>query len=159
MRIAIKPSSRRPLSLKAYAVRFAFGGTVTAGAGLVAALAGPDVGGIFLAFPSIAVASLTLLERHEGKNAVGADAWGTSLGSLSMIAFAAVVWSYATRLAAWATLLAAFGAWFACACALWRVGVWARHLRCTAHDRARHRRNRAIPASYADHSSSARDSA
>ncbi len=44
-----------------YAVRFAFGGAVTVVAGLVAKRYGPEIGGLFLAFPATA----TLLEKHE----------------------------------------------------------------------------------------------
>jgi Protein of unknown function (DUF3147) len=44
-----------------YVVRFFFGGLVTALAGLVAKVWGPVVGGLFLAFPAILPASLTLV--------------------------------------------------------------------------------------------------
>lgn len=149
MHIAIKPSKLRATSPRAYVIRFAFGGGVTAVAGVIAVLAGPSVGGIFLAFPSIAVASLTLVERREGKGAVGADAWGTSLGSLGLVVFAVVVWGCAPRLAAWATLAAASGAWFACSCVLWLLAVWARHRRGRARRLRRRNREGAASASRA----------
>ena len=49
------------------ALRFTFGGLVTVGTGLVAHRWGPSIGGLFLAFPSILPASLTLTKRHDGR--------------------------------------------------------------------------------------------
>jgi Protein of unknown function (DUF3147) len=48
-----------------YATRFVLGGLMTVVAGLIAKLYGPEVGGLFLAFPAIFPASVTLIERHE----------------------------------------------------------------------------------------------
>lgn len=50
-----------------YVLRFVLGGFVTAGAGVIAQKCGPSVGGLFLAFPAILVASTTLFEKHERK--------------------------------------------------------------------------------------------
>jgi hypothetical protein len=88
---------------------------------------GVTVGGLFLALPSIAVASLTLVERDKGKNAVGADAAGTSLGSIGLLAFGAVVWLLAPSLPAWLVLGIAVLTWFALSSGLWLCWWWARH--------------------------------
>ena len=48
-----------------YAVRFLLGGIATALAGAIAAVYGPVVGGLFLAFPAIFPASATLVEKHQ----------------------------------------------------------------------------------------------
>jgi hypothetical protein len=48
-----------------YAVRFLFGGLIIAVAGIIAKKFGPDIGGLFLAFPAIFPASATLIEKHE----------------------------------------------------------------------------------------------
>jgi hypothetical protein len=48
-----------------YVVRFALGGLLTVVAGLVADGAGPEAGGLMLAFPAIFCASATLIEKHE----------------------------------------------------------------------------------------------
>jgi hypothetical protein len=48
-----------------YVVRFALGGLATVVAGLVADGAGPEAGGLMLAFPAIFCASATLIEKHE----------------------------------------------------------------------------------------------
>ena len=91
-RVEVHPETVRQTSWHGYAARFVLGGGVTALAGLLGTLYGPLIGGLFLGFPSIAIASLTLVEKHHGKNAVGADAWGACLGSLGLMIFGAVVW-------------------------------------------------------------------
>jgi hypothetical protein len=90
-----------------YALRFVFGGVITAAAGLVARKFGPAVGGLFLAFPAIFPATATLIEKHErekkkrnglngsrrGQDAAALDAVGAAMGSLGLIFFAASVWT------------------------------------------------------------------
>jgi hypothetical protein len=91
-----------------YAVRFLFGGLITAAAGIVAKKFGPGIGGLFLAFPAIFPASATLIEKHErqkkavlglngsarARSAAGVDAAGSSIGSLGLLVFAFVVWRF-----------------------------------------------------------------
>ena len=91
-----------------YLLRFAFGGAVTALTGVIAKRWGPEVGGLFLAFPAIFPAAATLLEKHEeqkklrtGKTKIlrareiaGVDAAGAAMGSIGLIAFGAVVWGW-----------------------------------------------------------------
>ncbi len=91
-----------------YVVRFAFGGAVTALAGIIAKRYGPGLGGLFLAFPAIFPATATLLEKHEkqkkeragragtlrAREIAGADAAGAALGSIGLIVFAAIVWKW-----------------------------------------------------------------
>ena len=91
-----------------YFLRFAFGGVVTALAGIIAKHYGPELGGLFLAFPAIFPATATLLEKHEeqkkeqagiagkiqARKIAGLDAAGAGLGSLGLIAFAVVVWKW-----------------------------------------------------------------
>lgn len=83
-----------------YAVRFAFGGAVTVLAGPVAKRYGPEIGGLFLAFPAIFPATATLLEKHEkqkepnpwrARQVAGIDAAGASVGSIRLMVFAIVV--------------------------------------------------------------------
>jgi hypothetical protein len=89
-------------------VRFAFGGAVTALAGIIAKRWGPEIGGLFLAFPAIFPATATLIEKHErqkkertGQNgtlraraAAGLDAAGAAMGCTGLLAFAFVVWRW-----------------------------------------------------------------
>jgi hypothetical protein len=65
MRISVNLSALRKTKWYEYAIRFVFGGAITAFAGVVAKEYGPVLGGLFLAFPAIFPASATLLERHE----------------------------------------------------------------------------------------------
>jgi hypothetical protein len=112
-----------------YAIRFVFGGLVTVSAGLVAAQWGPVAGGLFLAFPSILPASLTLVARHSRlTRAAGANGVGAAHGSLGLLAFALSVWILADRLMAVLVLLLASLAWAGVAFATWAAfQMW--HLR------------------------------
>lgn len=69
-------------------VRFAFGAVVALVAAIVGALADPKVGGLFLAFPAILPASLTLIEKKEGMTKAWSDASGGAIGAIGMAAFA-----------------------------------------------------------------------
>src|SRR5215472_3211609 len=89
-----------------FAVRFALGGAITAGTGLVAQHWGPVIGGLFLSFPAIFPASATLIERHEtekklkagihdrvrGRKAAALDAAGAVLGGWGLVCFALAAW-------------------------------------------------------------------
>lgn len=123
-----------------YFVRFAFGGLVTALAGIIAKRYGPGVGGLFLAFPAIFPATATLLEKHEkqkkervGKTRIlrareiaGADAAGAAIGSLGLVVFALIVWRYSPRGPVWLVLSGATLAWLVVSMTMWivRKTVW-----------------------------------
>jgi hypothetical protein len=102
-----------------YALRFVFGGLVTAAVGIVGAAFGPTVAGLFLAFPAILPASVTLIERHQNAGAAGADALGAVAGSVGLVAFGIVVWTLASRTAAAIVLPLALLIWLTVS-----VGVW-----------------------------------
>ena len=135
MRIKVHLSVLKQTSWKAYAVRFVFGGVITAAAGLIAQKFGPAVGGLFLAFPAILPAGLTLVEKHEkdrekrhgeaaperGLQAAGVNAAGAALGSLGLLAFGTVVWALAARFPAAATLSLAALAWLLVSLLCWIV--------------------------------------
>ena len=78
-------------------IRFVFGAGVSAVAGVVSEIAGPRVGGVFLAFPAILLASLTLVAKEEGVKQARDDARGAAFGTIGLLAFAVVVASAATR--------------------------------------------------------------
>jgi Protein of unknown function (DUF3147) len=94
-----------------YLVRFVLGGLTTVVAGVVADLYGPQMGGLFLAFPAIFCASATLIEKHErqrkkersvagqrrGTDAAALDASGAALGGIGLAAFALAVWLLAPQ--------------------------------------------------------------
>jgi hypothetical protein len=95
-----------------YAIRFLFGGLITAVAGIIAKKFGPVIGGLFLAFPAIFPASATLIEKHEkekkeerglrgtrrGREAASVDAAGSAMGSVGLLVFASIVWQFAPPL-------------------------------------------------------------
>jgi Protein of unknown function (DUF3147) len=131
-----------------YASRFVLGGAITALAGIIAKEAGPAIGGLFLAFPAILTASLTLIEKHErerkahagvvgnhrARQAAAVDSIGAALGSLGLMVFAALTWVWLPRDTAWFVLPAATLAWFFVSAFAW----WFRKRRWTAARRRFH---------------------
>jgi len=67
-----------------------FGAAISVIAALVSMRFGPKVGGLVLAFPAILPATLTLLEKKEGKTKAWANASGGSLGAVGLATFATV---------------------------------------------------------------------
>jgi hypothetical protein len=65
MRVHFDISDLKDTKWYELAVRFLFGGAITAVTGLLANRYGPVFGGLFLAFPALFPASATLLEKHE----------------------------------------------------------------------------------------------
>ena len=118
-----------------YAVRFLFGGAITVVAGLLAKRYGPVFGGLFLAFPAIFPASVTLVEKHErekkqkagisktirGRQAAALDARGAAKGSIGLACFALVVWKLLPIWSGPATLLAALAIWIGASILIWRL--------------------------------------
>ena len=116
-----------------YAVRFLFGGLITAATGIIAKKYGPEVGGLFLAFPAIFPASATLLEKHEqqrkqraglegtkrARRTVGVDAAGTAMGCVGLAAFAVVVWKFLPSEPAWVVLGGATLVWLGLSILTW----------------------------------------
>jgi hypothetical protein len=142
MIITINPSALRQTTAFEYAIRFVFGGLVTGMAGVVAAIWGPVIGGLFLAFPAIFPASATLVEKHEdqrkeqhglsgqrrGRKSAGSGAAGAVMGSIGLLAFGATIWALAPRLQPWVVLVGAVPIWFGVAALTWmfRKKLWPR---------------------------------
>jgi uncharacterized membrane protein (GlpM family) len=118
-RVQADAGQLRRTSWKEYAVRFVFGGLITAFAGLIAGRYGPVIGGLFLAFPAILPASATLIEQHSGKDKAQAATAGAAIGSVALLAFGAVIWLLSGRVAAWLVLLVALFVWIVVAVGLW----------------------------------------
>jgi hypothetical protein len=70
----------RDVNLKDYLPRFVLGAGISIGAALLATAVGLRFGGMFLAFPSILPASLSLVQHEEGTNRAGRDAISAILG-------------------------------------------------------------------------------
>lgn len=68
--------------------RFGLGAGTSLLAGVVSVALGPLVGGSFLAFPAVLLASLTLIADEEGRAAARDDARGATLGAVGLLAFA-----------------------------------------------------------------------
>lgn len=104
-----------------YAVRFLFGGAISALAEFLAHKYGPSMSGLFLAFPAILPASITLIQNHDGKQAAWVDVVGAAIGSIGMLGFAVVVWVLAPGVEPWGVILCATFVWFAVSASLWWV--------------------------------------
>jgi hypothetical protein len=104
-----------------YVIRFVFGGGITAMTGLIAHAWGPEIGGLFLAFPAILPASLTLVASHEGRAVAANEARGAILGAVALGVFAAACALLAVHAPPVLTLAVATAAWLATSTLLWWV--------------------------------------
>jgi Protein of unknown function (DUF3147) len=150
MLVRLDSSALRQAKWGPYAIRFLFGGIVTAAAGLVAQRYGPVMGGLLLAFPAIFPASATLIEKHEkqqkekrgmsgtmrGRQAASVDAAGSAMGSLGLILFAVIVWRLLPGHRTWVVLGGAAVGWAVVSVGAWlirkRVRIGRRHVRVAA---------------------------
>ena len=135
MRVQVDPSALVRTKWYEYAVRFLFGGLVTAAAGVAAKKFGPGIGGLFLAFPAIFPASATLIEKHErqkkaeqglegterARQAASVDATGAVMGSIGLCVFALFVWKFMPTYSPWLVLTGASLAWLATSVAAWNI--------------------------------------
>jgi len=134
MRVKADFSGLRQAKWYEYALRFFFGGLITACAGVIAKYYGPGIGGLFLAFPAIFPASATLIEKHErekkeklglhgqerGIKAASIDAAGAAIGSVGLLVFGFMVSRLLVRHTPWMILPAATLAWLALSIILWK---------------------------------------
>jgi hypothetical protein len=128
-------SALKKASWMEYAVRFVFGGSMTVIAGLIAKHYGPELGGIFLAFPAIAPAAATMIDQHakedkqragfeghtRGRKTAALDMFGTVWGSVGLIAFGLVIWQMGGSHRAALVLCVATLAWFLGALSTWEL--------------------------------------
>jgi hypothetical protein len=133
MIVGFDPGSIHYSRWRHYALRFLYGGTVTALTGLIARRYGPGVAGLFIAFPAIFPAGATLIEKHEkektqsagfdgtsrGRAATSIDAAGASMGALGLIGFAILVWCFLPHHSSLAILTSAGVAWLAISVLAW----------------------------------------
>jgi hypothetical protein len=92
-------------------VRFIAGGVTSIVAGVVTLVWGPRTGGVFLAFPAILAASLTLIQEQEDSHEAREDSRGAVLGGAAMIAFAIVAAVLLDSIPGALALVAATAAW------------------------------------------------
>lgn len=155
MMVQIEGSALRDSRWYEYLGRFVLGGATTVAAGAIADVWGPEIGGLFLAFPAIFCASATLIEKHErrrkqqrgvpgyrrGTDAAALDAAGAGIGSIGLTGFATAVWLLSPGLGP-ASLAFASLVWTVLAIAGWRIR---RDLR--RNTRARSHRSKGAPTS------------
>ncbi len=96
-------------------IRFAIGALTSVGAGAITLAFGDRVGGIFLAFPAILAASLTLIEEEEAAADAREDARGATVGGAALTLFAGVAAVTLGHLAGALALVSATAAWLAAA--------------------------------------------
>jgi|GEM_PF-3684299 len=80
-------------------------------AGLVGVLAGPRVGGVMLAAPAVLPATLTIIEKQEGRGPAVTEVKGAVPGAIAMIGFALVAAVSLAKLPLAAALLGALASW------------------------------------------------
>jgi hypothetical protein len=133
MKVSVDLSGLKQSAWHEYAVRFGFGGLITAIAGLIAKEFGPAIGGLFLAFPAIFPASATLIEKHErdkkekyglhgtarAREAASVDAAGSAMGSIGLLVFALLMWQLVPRHRPWLIFVLATVAWLAVSISIW----------------------------------------
>ena len=125
MRPELSPENLKKVKWWEYAIRFVFGGVITVITGLLAKHIGPAFAGMFLAFPAILPASLTLVKQHEGRKKAADDARGARVGAIGLVAFAIVVTFTATSWPAAAVLAVATLAWLVVSLLVWTaVYAW-----------------------------------
>jgi hypothetical protein len=105
----------------ALGVRFLFGAGIALGAGLMGMRFGPVVGGVFLAFPAVLPAAMTMLEKQAGRSVAEVDSLGAILGSVAMAAFAVVATATIRPLGGALAIAAAWAAWLAVAIGLFAL--------------------------------------
>src|SRR5947209_1015394 len=133
MIVQCKFSAIKGIKPHEWAIRFLFGGAICVLAGLISKKCGPEIGGLFLAFPAIFPAGASLVEAHEkqhkkrvgldgthrGRIVAGVDSAGAAIGCFGLASFALVCWLCPPRIPSIAVFSIATIAWAAVAVALW----------------------------------------
>lgn len=109
----------RHLTIGQLGIRFLFGAVISTVAAIAGLRFGPAVGGLFLSFPAILPASLTLIARKDGEHPAQVDAIGAIGGAIALGVFAAVTILLLPRAPLAVTLLAATMSWLLSATALY----------------------------------------
>jgi len=107
----VKPQEVARRKPSEYLTRFAFGAGISLVAGVIGIAFGPVVGGVLLGFPAILPASLTLIEKREGREEASVDSIGAIIGAVAMVAFAVFMVLWVTRLGVVPSLLVALVVW------------------------------------------------
>ena len=150
-------SALKKASWLEYSIRFLFGGLMTVLAGLIAKHYGPELGGLFLAFPAIAPAAATMIDQHakeqkqragfeghtRGRKTAALDMFGTVWASVGLLAFGLVIWWMGSSHSACLVLPIATVVWLAGALSTWELRRILKRQKTTHH--------RAAPAQFPAH--------
>ena len=109
--VAVEAGRLKEIRGRDLAIRFAFGAAVSIVAGAVSLVFNPVVGGLFLAFPAILPASVTLIEQKESTDEAVHDIEGATIGALGLAVFAVVTGIVLRHTSAVVALAAATAAW------------------------------------------------
>jgi hypothetical protein len=119
--VKVSADGLRQTKVHEWLIRFFFGGLVSLAAGIISQQLGPVVGGLFLAFPSILPATVTLVKKHKGRSDAAECSRGAAFGSFGLITFAIITALAAGVLGPVTTLSAATLGWLATALIVWRM--------------------------------------
>jgi hypothetical protein len=115
----LEPGKVRKTPLKDYVVRFVLGAVIAIAAHILSKSIGARFGGVFLAFPAILPASLTLIQEKEGTRRADRDAIGAVLGGFGLAVFAMIGELAFTRLEPYLVLAFALLGWIVASLALY----------------------------------------
>jgi uncharacterized membrane protein (GlpM family) len=121
--IEFEPGNVKSIKKRDLAVRFAFGAGASILAGAVTLATNSRIGGVFLAFPAILAASLTLIDEEDGSPDAREDARGAVVGAVALAAFATTCVALLNHLNAALVLAAATVVWAAVAVGLYLI-LW-----------------------------------
>jgi hypothetical protein len=135
MRIQVRLQSLRELTWRSAILRFLFGGSITLITGYLGKKYGPSVAGLFLAFPAIFPAAVTLIAKDEreekaaagfdgrirGRLAAAIDAYGTALGTIGLFAFALFAWHLLPVMHAATALAISAAVWLVTVILVWLI--------------------------------------
>jgi len=108
---SLHPEGLRQIGSRELIVRFCLGAAVSVIAGIIAKAVGARFGGLFLAFPAILPASLTIIQEKGGTRRADRDASGAVLGACGLVVFAVVAESTFTRLNPAVVLVTSLAGW------------------------------------------------
>jgi uncharacterized membrane protein len=119
--VRLDPGRLKDLKWRDYVVRFVFGAAIAALAATLGVVVNHRFGGLFLAFPAILPAGLTLIEKKEDNMEAEVDVIGAVMGAIGMVGFAVTAALTLDRWPLPLSLLAATAAWAAIAGGLFTI--------------------------------------
>jgi hypothetical protein len=121
--IQVDFSQLKKAKVQDYLIRFVIGGCISVAASLIALGTNERFGGIFVAFPAILLASLTLIGRCEGRKKAEADAKGGVAGAVALVVTTIVLSLTLSLLVGVESLFLALAIWLICGIGLYFVAV------------------------------------